>query len=133
MFDRLTRHFGAPARALMALIFILSGIGKISAFSVTQEYMEAYGLPGFLLVPTIAFEIGAGLLLLVGIATRYIAFLLAGFCIVSALIFHRDIGDQIQQIMFLKNLTMAGGFLLLAKVGARGLSLDSLLASRRGA
>lgn len=133
MFDQLTRHFDAPARTLMALIFIFSGIGEISAFSATQGYMEAYGLPGFLLAPAIAFEIGAGLLLLVGMATRYMAFLLAGFCIVSALIFHRDFGDQIQQIMFLKNLAMAGGFLLLAKVGARGLSLDALLASRRGA
>lgn len=132
MFDQLMRHFDAPARALMALIFILSGIGKISAFSATQAYMEAYGLPGFLLAPTIAFEVGAGLLILVGLVTRYVAFLLAGFCIVSALIFHRDFGDQIQQIMFLKNLTMAGGFLLLAKVGARGLSLDALLASRKG-
>ncbi len=132
MFENLTKYIDASARALMALIFILSGIGKISAFVATQGYMEAYGVPGALLAPTIAFELGSGLLILIGLGTRYIAFLLAGFCVVSALIFHRDFADQIQQIMFLKNLAMAGGFLLLAKVGARGLSIDGLLSSRKG-
>lgn len=57
----------------MSAIFILSGIGKIGAFAGTQGYMEAYGLPGFLLTP-IAFEIGAGLLLLVGFQTRTVAY-----------------------------------------------------------
>ncbi len=132
MFDQLTKYADAPARAFMAAIFILSAVGKIGAFEGTQGYMEAFGLPGFLLVPTILFEVGAGLLLLVGFKTRYVALLLAGFAIVSAAIFHADFGDQIQQIMFLKNVAMAGGFLLLAKVGAPGFSVDQLLASRKG-
>ncbi len=131
MFDQLTKYADAPARAFMAAIFILSAVGKIGAFEGTQGYMEAFGLPGFLLVPTILFEVGAGLLLLVGFKTRYVALLLAGFAIVSAAIFHADFGDQIQQIMFLKNVAMAGGFLLLAKVGAPGFSVDQLLASRK--
>ena len=131
MFDQLTKYADAPARAFMAAIFILSAVGKIGAFEGTQGYMEAFGLPGFLLVPTILFEVGAGLLLLVGFKTRYVALLLAGFVIVSAAIFHADFGDQIQQIMFLKNVAMVGGFLLLAKVGAPGFSVDQFLAAQK--
>ncbi len=86
-----------------------------------------------LLAPTIVFEVGAGLALLVGFKTRIIALLLAGFSLVSAVIFHTDFSDQIQQIMFLKNVAMAGGFLLLAKVGAPGFSFDQFLAARKGA
>ncbi len=131
MFDQLTKYADTPARAFMAAIFILSGIGKIGAFEAIQGYMEAFGLPGILLAPTILFEVGAGLALLVGFKTRFVAVLLAGFAIVSAVIFHADFSDQIQQIMFLKNVTMAGGFLLLAKVGAPGFSVDQFLAARR--
>lgn len=132
MFDRITRMADLPARAAMSAIFILSGIGKISALAATQGYMEAYGVPGLLLVPTIAFELGAGVALLVGIGTRYVAFLLAGFSLLAAVVFHRDFSDQIQQIMFLKNVAMAGGLLLLSKTGAPGLSIESLISPRRG-
>ena len=133
MFNQLTKFADAPARAFMAIIFILSGVGKIGAFEATQGYMEAFGLPGILLVPTILFEVGAGLALLVGFKTRYVAVLLAAFAIVSAVIFHTNFSDQFQQIMFLKSVAMAGGFLLLAKVGAPGFSVDQFLAARKGA
>jgi putative oxidoreductase len=133
MIDRFTTYVDAPARACMAAIFILSGIGKTGSFEGTQGYMEAFGLPGFLLIPTIVFEIGAGLGILVGFQTRLLAVLLAGFAFVTALIFHADFTDQMQQIMFLKNVAMAGGFLLLAKLGAPGLSADQFLATRKGA
>lgn len=71
--------------------------------------------------------------LLVGFKTRFVAVLLAGFAIMSAVIFHADFGHQIQQAMFLKTVAMAGGFLLLAKVGAPGFSVDQFLATRKGA
>lgn len=132
MFDYLTRYVDLPARLAMALIFLLSGIGKIGAFAATQAFMQAYGLPpGFLLVPTIAFEIGAGLAIAVGIGVRPVAMLMSGFCLLTAVVFHRDFGDQTQQIMFLKNVAMAGGFLLMAKYGASGLGVDGFLAKRR--
>lgn len=130
MLDKLTRYIDAPARAMLALIFILSGLGKIGAYEATQGYMEAYGVPGLLLSPTILFELGTGLALLAGYQIRGVAILLAGFSLVSAVIFHQDFSDQIQQIMFLKNLAMAGGLLLLAKVGAPGYGVDQLLANR---
>jgi putative oxidoreductase len=131
MFDQFAKYTDAPARALMAAIFILSGLGKISAFAATQGYMEAFGIPGAMLLPTIIFEIGTGLTLLVGYKTRYVAFLLAGFSLVSAIIFHANFGDPMQQINFLKNLAMTGGFLILAKNGAPMLSVDQFLSSRR--
>lgn len=131
MFDRLAKFADAPVRVSMAIIFILSGAGKIGAFEGTQGYMEAFGIPGIFLLPTIPFEIGAGLLLLVGFKTRYVAVSLAVFSMVSALVFHTDFGDQAQQFNFLKNLAMAGGFILLAKVGAPGISVDQFLATRQ--
>jgi putative oxidoreductase len=133
MFKQLINYVNAPARACMAAIFILSGIGKAGAFAGTQAYMEAFGLPGFLLIPAIVFEIGAGLAILVGFQTRLFAVLLAGFSLVTAFIFHADFGDQLQQIMFLKNVAMAGGFLLLARVGAPQLSVDRFFATHKGA
>ena len=115
----------AIARVLMALIFILSGLSKLGATEATAGYMEAMGVPGILLWPTIAFEIGAGLLVALGYQTRIAAFLLTGFCLVSALIFHHQFSDQIQMIMFLKNVAMAGGFLLLMSSGPGSISLDA--------
>lgn len=89
--------------------------------------MQAFGLPGVLLAPTIAFEILVGLALLVGFKTRYVALVLAGFTVVTALVFHRDFADQMQQILFLKNVAIAGGLLLLAKTGAPMLSFEKSL------
>ena len=133
MFDQLTKYADLPGRLAMALIFLVSGIGKIGTFAATQGYMEAFGLPGFLLVPTIAFEIGAGLALAMGIGTRAAALLMAGFSLLTAFVFHRNFADQTQQIMFLKNIAMAGGFLLTAKYGASGLSVDVFLRRKRKA
>lgn len=129
MFDQILKHADLPARAGLSAIFILSGISKISAFAATQGYMEAFGLPSALLAPTIVFEIGAGAALLFGLGTRYVALLLAGFSLVTAVVFHRNFADQIQQIMFLKNAAMAGGLLLMAKTGAPGLSLEGARAN----
>jgi putative oxidoreductase len=102
------------ARILLALIFVLSGLGKLGALQGTEGYMQAMGVPGILLIPTIAFEIGAGLMVIIGYQTRVTAFLMAGFCLVTGAIFHHNFSDQIQMIMFLKNISMAGGFLLLS-------------------
>jgi putative oxidoreductase len=115
----------AVARVLMALIFILSGLSKIGAAGAMRGYMEAMHIPGSLLWPTILFEIGAGLLIVVGYRTRIVATLLAGFCLLTAAIFHNQFADQIQMIMFLKNLAMTGGLALLASVGPGSLSVDA--------
>lgn len=131
MLGQLTKYIDVPVRIFMATIFILSGVGKIGTYESTQGYMEMFGVPVFLLTPTIVLEAGAGLAVLVGFKTRYAALLLAVFTLLTAVIFHRNFADQIQQIMFLKNLAMTGGFLLLAKVGAQQFSVDGLLTARK--
>jgi putative oxidoreductase len=126
-----TRYVDLPARFLMALIFILSGAGKVGAVTAMQGYMAAHGLPGMLLWPTIALEVVGGVFVLIGLWTRPVALVMAGFCLVTAFIFHTKFADPTQMVMFLKNMAMAGGFLLLAKDGAPGLSVDSVMAARR--
>ncbi len=114
------------ARIFLAAIFVISGFGKISGFEATQGYMQAMGVPGGLLPLVIALEIGAGLALIAGFQTRVAAFLLAGFSLLAALVFHFDLGDQMQAILFWKNVALAGGLLMLTLHGAGRWSLDAL-------
>ena len=116
-------------RLMISLIFIISGFGKISNFSGTQAYMESVGVPGILLPLVIVLEILGGLAIVVGWQTRLVAFLLAGFTLLSALLFHFDLGDQGQFIQFMKNVGLAGGFLVLVAHGAGAWSLDNRTAS----
>lgn len=118
-------YFNTVGRVLIAAIFLLSGVSKISAYAATQGYMDGMGVPGGLLPLVIAFEIAAAIAIIVGFKTRIAALLLAGFSIVSAVIFHGDLGDQAQFIMFMKNLAIAGGFLFLVANGAGALALDN--------
>lgn len=116
------------ARLFLAQIFLLSGIAKIGDYAGTQGYMEAMGIPGTLLPLVIALEAGGGLAIIVGWQTRLVAIALALFTLAAAAIFHNDFADQVQMIIFMKNIAIAGGFILLAVHGAGGYSLDS----RRG-
>jgi putative oxidoreductase len=111
-------------RIMLALIFILAGLGKIQDPAGTAGYMQSMGVPGILLWPTIALEVLGGLAIAIGYKTRYAAFALAIFSILAAVIFHRDFGDQMQMILFLKNIAMAGGLLLLAVGGKTAYSMD---------
>ena len=120
-------------RVGLALIFIISGWGKIAGYAATQQYMESMGLPGALLPLVIALEIGGGLAILTGALTRWVAIALALFSIASAAVFHANFADQMQAINFWKNLAMAGGFLVLAANGPGNLSLDALWSRRRAA
>ena len=113
-------------RVLLAHIFILAGVNKISGYAGTQGYMEAMGVPGMLLPAVIALEIGGGLALLLGVLTRYTSYALAGFTVVAALIFHANLADQMQSILFMKNLAMAGGLLVLAAAGSGRFSIDAI-------
>jgi putative oxidoreductase len=112
-------------RVLISAIFLASGLGKIAGYAGAQGYMAAMGVPGVLLPLVIALEVGGAIAIILGYRTRLVAFLLAGFCIVSALIFHRALGDQMQFIMFMKNFAIAGGFLLLVSRGPGEWSLDA--------
>lgn len=112
-------------RTLLASVFLLSGITKLGAFSATQSYMESVGVPGVLLAPTIAFEVIAALAVIVGFYARSAAFLLVGFSLLTALLFHFNFADQIQTILFLKNISIAGGLLILVGAGPGSYSLNA--------
>ncbi|MFC3031539.1 DoxX family protein [Pseudoalteromonas fenneropenaei] len=115
------------ARIGLSAIFILAALNKIQYFDGSAQYMASAGLPSSLLPLVIIFELGAGLFILAGLATQLSAILLAGFSIVSALLFHFNLADQMQFILFFKNVAMAGGFLALAAQGAGRYSVDAKL------
>lgn len=115
-------------RFLLALLFLLSGLGKLGAYGATAAYMASVGVPGWLLPAVIATEVLGGLAILLGWKTRAAAALLAGFSLLAALTFHSNLADQVQLIMFFKNVAIAGGFLLLVSHGAGPLSIDRRLA-----
>ena len=112
-------------RALMATIFIVEGYGKIANYSDVAGYMVDHGVTSLLLPLVILTELGGGLMILGGLATRWAALALAGFCILTALIFHSDGADAGQTVNFQKNLAIAGGFLVLAALGPGLWSLDN--------
>lgn len=115
------------ARILMPILFIVAGYGKVTAYAGTQQYMEAMGVPGVLLPLTILLELGGGLAVLFGLLTRTTAIITALFTLLTAFLFHNNFADGVNQIMFMKNFTIAGGYLLLAIVGPGAYSIDRLL------
>jgi putative oxidoreductase len=116
-------------RTLIALLFLVSGIGKIAAPAATQGYIASAGLPLPLVAyaVAIAIEVGGGLLLLLGIKTRLTAAVIAVFTIATALSFHMNFADQGQMVHFLKNLAITGGLLQVAAFGAGKFSVDARL------
>jgi putative oxidoreductase len=111
-------------RILLAAIFLESGINKIGGYAATQGYMESAGVPGALLPAVIVIEVIGALALIVGYRTRIVALALAVFTILAALLFHRA-PDQMQHLMLMKNLAIAGGMLILTARGAGAWSLDA--------
>ena len=122
-----TRFLPALGRALIGLPFLMSGFGKLAAYGATTAYIASVGLP---LPPVgwataVAFEIGGGLLLLLGFRSRVVALALAAFTLATAVFFHTNFGDKNQMIHFLKNVMIIGGLLQIAHFGAGAYSLDA--------
>ena len=111
-------------RIFISAIFLLSGFNKIGGYEGTIGWMESFGLPGFLLIPAIILEIVAPILIIIGYKTRVAAGALSLFCIATAIIFHNNLGDQMQFIAFMKNIALAGGFMFLVVNGPIGYCLD---------
>ena len=123
-------------RILLGLLFLVSGFGKIAGFDGTVGYISAQHppLPALAAVLTIVVEVGGGIALVTGLWTRQAALALAGFTLLTAFIFHAfwsapDAATTMQQIQFLKNLSIAGGLFVLAAFGPGRISL----AARRAA
>jgi putative oxidoreductase len=117
-------------RFLLSAIFLHEAWAKLTGYAMTIAYMQAFGVPIGLLPPAIGFELGCGLLILVGYRTRIAALLLAGFCITTALLFHTRFGDRNQLLHFEKDLAIAGGFLVLVARGSGAWAIDAVRRSR---
>jgi putative oxidoreductase len=118
-------------RALLAFVFIPAGYSKIGGFAGTAGYMASKGLPAVevLLALTIVLELGGGLMLLFGWKARWAALALAGFTLLAALLFHNywampEAEQMMQRLMFVKNVGLAGGLLMVFAFGSGRLSLD---------
>jgi putative oxidoreductase len=123
--------FELLGRILIALMFLQSGIGKIGRYAATSHYMAAKGVPSGLLPLVIILEVAGSIAIILGWKTRLFAFFLAGFCILAPLLFHLNFADQTQSIMFMKDISIAGGFLIIFARGAGGLSLDGKFGKHR--
>ena len=118
-------------RILLSALFLIEGIGKISMQEDVMMYMENYGIPGILFIPTVILEILFPLLLIVGYKTKLAAFVMALFTFTVAIIFHTDFSKGMEMVFFLKDLAIAGGFLMIFVYGANKISLDHFLKSKQ--
>lgn len=111
-------------RVLISLIFLMAGLEKVVGYEGTQAYMDSMGVPGGLLPLVILTEIVGSIMVMVGFQTRWAALALAGFTVLSAFFFHLDFDDKMQTIMFMKNIAIAGGFMVIFSRGPGKWSLD---------
>jgi putative oxidoreductase len=115
----------AAGRVLLSSLFIVAGVQKLQGWDEVMAWMESGGVSGGLLPYVVALEIGGGLAIALGWKTRLFAMLLAMFTVAAGALFHADFGDETQFLMFMKNLVMAGGFIVLAANGGGRFSLDA--------
>ena len=114
-------------RILLSAIFIINGIGKIFNYEGTIQYMENFDVPSYLIIPAITVEILFPILLIIGYYTKFSALVLSLFTLVLAVIFHTDFSNQMQLMSFLKNIAIAGGFLIIFVYGPGKYSIDHKL------
>ena len=114
-------------RLLLSAIFLINGIGKIFNYEGTIQYMENFDVPGYLIIPAITVEILFPILLIIGYYTKFSALVLSLFTLVLAVIFHTDFSNQMQLMSFLKNIAIAGGFLIIFVYGPSKYSIDHKL------
>jgi len=122
--ERLNAYVALAGRVLLALLFLIEAYEKSVGYAGAVAYAQAFGVPGILLPGAIALELLGGLLVVIGWQTRWAALALAAFCVVTALIFHQNLANINEKLHFLKDLAIAGGFLVLAAGGPGALSVD---------
>ena len=118
------------ARILLSAVFFVNGIAKTNNIDGTVGWMEMFGLPGFLIYPAIILELIVPLFIVIGFYVKLSSLLLGSFCILTAVIFLRDLSDPMTLTNFLKNFAMAGGFFTLYLNGSKKFSLDYYFSQR---
>ena len=118
-------------RIFLSLLFLIEGFSKIPVQENVIMYMEDYGVPGILFGPAIVLEILFPLLLIVGYKTKWVASILALFTFSVAIIFHTDFSEGMQTMLFLKDLAIAGGFMIVVAYGPSKISLDHYFNSKK--
>ena len=118
-------------RIFLSALFLIEGLGKISMKEDVVVYMEDYGVPGILFIPAIILEILFPLLLIAGYRTRWVASIMALFTFAVAIIFHTDFSEGLQMMLFLKDIAIAGGFMIIIVYGPGKISLDNYFNSKQ--
>ena len=118
-------------RIFLSTLFLIEGTNKIFNYEETIQYMENFGIPGYLAIPAIILEILFPLLLIIGYQTKIAALVMMIFTIVVAIIFHTNFDDQMQFITFCKDIAIAGGFIIIFVNGAGKFSVDYKLKSNK--
>ncbi|MBA1275889.1 DoxX family protein [Stutzerimonas azotifigens] len=125
-------YSATSGRVLLGLLFLFSGVGKLAAPAATKGYIAAMGVPfvDLAFLGALVVELGFAAALVLGYRVRLVAAMMAAFTLVTALIFHNQLGDQNQMIHFLKNIAIVGGLLQVVAFGAGAFSLDARRAHR---
>ena len=118
-------------RIFLSALFLIEGFGKISMQEDVIMYMEDYGVPGILFLPATVLEILFPLFLIIGYKTKWAAAVMALFTFTVAIIFHSDFSEGMQMIFFLKDIAIAGGFMIIIAYGPNKISLDHYFKSKQ--
>ena len=118
-------------RLFLSALFLIEGSGKISMQEDVIMYMEEYGVPGILFIPATALEILFPLFLIVGYKTKWAASIMALFTFTVAIIFHTNFSEEMQMVFFLKDIAIAGGFMIIVVYGPSKISLDHYFKSKQ--
>jgi putative oxidoreductase len=117
-------------RVMVAGVFLYDATVIIRGWDAAVAYSERFGVPGSLLPLAVLLQIGGGVLIIIGLLTRPVALAFAGFCTLTALLFHNNLASSAEAIQFGKDFAMAGGFLFLIVTGAGQWSLDARIGAR---
>ena len=120
----------ALGRIFLSILFLIEGVRKFFFQEETIMYMEEYGVPEILFFPSLILEILFPILLIIGYKTRISALIMALFTLSVAIIFHTDFQNQMELIMFLKDIAIAGGFLIIAANEPKICRIDYMLKSK---
>ena len=118
-------------RIFLSLLFLIEGFSKIPVQENVIMYMEDYGVPGILFLPATILEVLFPLFIIVGYKTKWAASIMALFTLAVAIIFHTDFSEGMQTMLFLKDLAIAGGFMIVVAYGPSKISLDHYFNSKK--